>query len=64
MSEFVIALKISASVLALFVFAGAMVSFVMWENPFRFIKPRFAVRFAVATIVYVLVLYFLPWGAK
>ena len=44
MSEVLVLIKITAIVIGVSVAVLGLMSFVMWQNPFRFIKPMFAVR--------------------
>lgn len=64
MSEVLVLIKIAAIVIGISVVAFGLVSFVMWQNPLRFIKPMFAVRVLVALTAYAWLLYFLPGSAK
>lgn len=63
MNEALVLIKIAAIVIGALVVAFGLVSFVMWQNPFRFIKPMFAARLFVALTVYVWLLHFLPGGS-
>ncbi|HFZ9214427.1 TPA: hypothetical protein ACIPE5_002100 [Salmonella enterica subsp. diarizonae serovar 61:r:-] len=63
MSEALVLIKITAIVIGISATAFGLVSFVMWQNPFRFIKPMFAVRLLVALTAYAWLLHFLPGGS-
>lgn len=60
MSEVLVLIKIAAIVIGVSATALGFMSFIMWQNPLRFIKPMFAVRVLVALTVYVWFLHFLP----
>lgn len=64
MSEVLVLIKIAAIVIGISAAAFGVVSFVMWQNPLRLIKPMFAVRVLVALTVYAWLLYSLPGGAR
>lgn len=57
MISFLISMMIAFAVLAGVI---AIVSFVVWENYFRQIKPIFAIRCIVAVTAYIWILHFLP----
>ncbi|EAR6896778.1 hypothetical protein ACFLJF_004358 [Salmonella enterica] len=54
----------AAIAIGISVAAFGMVFFVMWQNPFRFIKPMFAMRVLVALVAYAWLLHFLSGTAK
>lgn len=60
MNELFVLIKITAMVIGISVAVLGIMSFVMWQNPFRFIKPMFAVRVLVALVAYAWVLHFIP----
>ncbi|EGL4564275.1 hypothetical protein IQ508_002299 [Salmonella enterica] len=64
MSEALVLIKIAAIVIGVSVAAFGMVSFVMWQNPFRFIKPMFVIRVLVALVAYAWLLHFLSGTEK
>lgn len=64
MSEAWELIKITAVVIGLSTAVLGLMSFVMWENPFRYIKPMLAARILVALVAYGWVLYFIPGAAK
>ncbi|EDV2802742.1 hypothetical protein CSN22_004417 [Salmonella enterica subsp. diarizonae] len=64
MSEALVLIKIAAIVIGVSATALGLMSFVMWQNPFRFIKPAFAVRVLVALTAYAWFLHFLPGGTR
>ncbi|WP_448875551.1 hypothetical protein [Enterobacter hormaechei] len=43
MNEVFVLIKITAMVIGISVAVLGLMSFVMWQNPFRFIKPMFTV---------------------
>lgn len=64
MNEALVLLKLTAVVLGISVVVLAMMSFIMWRNPFRDIKPMFAVRLFVCLVAYAWMLYFLSGMTK
>lgn len=64
MNEVFVLIKITAMVIGISVAVLGIMSFVMWQNPFRFIKPMFAVRVLVALVAYVWFLYFIPGASQ
>ncbi|HCT3688847.1 TPA: hypothetical protein OTU24_002280 [Enterobacter hormaechei] len=64
MNEVFVLIKITAMVIGISVAVLGLMSFVMWQNPFRFIKPMFAVRVLVALVAYVWFLYFIPGASQ
>ncbi|ECG8628960.1 hypothetical protein AAD16_004813 [Salmonella enterica subsp. diarizonae] len=64
MSEALVLIKIAAIAIGVSVATLGLVSFVMWQNPFRFIKPMFAMRVLVALVAYAWLLHFLSGIAK
>lgn len=64
MSEVLVLIKITAMVIGISVAVLGLMSFVMWQNPFRFIKPMFAVRVLVALVAYVWFLYFISGASQ
>ncbi|ECR8549373.1 hypothetical protein F2D81_18100 [Salmonella enterica] len=64
MSEALVLIKIAAIAIGISVAAFGMVFFVMWQNPFRFIKPMFVIRVLAALVAYAWLLHFLPGTAK
>ena len=64
MNEVFVLIKITAMVIGISVAVLGVMSFVMWQNPFRFIKPMFAVRVLVALVAYVWFLYFIPGASQ
>ncbi|EAY4773440.1 hypothetical protein S828_18345 [Salmonella enterica] len=64
MSEALVLIKIVAIVIGISVAAFGMVFFVMWQNPFRIIKPVFAMRVLVALVAYAWLLHFLSGTTK
>ncbi len=64
MNEVFVLIKITAIVIGISVAVLGLMSFVMWQNPFRFIKPMFAVRVLVALVAYVWFLYFIPGASQ
>lgn len=64
MSEAWELIKITMVVIGLSTAVLGVMSFVMWENPFRYIKPMLAARVLVALVVYGWMLYFIPGAAK
>lgn len=64
MSEALVLIKIAAIAIGISVAAFGMVFFVMWQNPFRFIKPMFVIRVLAALVAYAWLLHFLPGAAK
>ncbi|HBM9969079.1 hypothetical protein ACJBF7_22105 [Enterobacter sp. 04-C-01-SI_S15] len=64
MSEAWELIKVTLVVIGISTAALGVMAFVMWQNPFRFIKPMLAVRILVALIAYAWVLYFIPGAAK
>lgn len=64
MSEVLVLFKITAMVISVSVAVLGIMSFVMWQNPFRFIKPMFAVRVLVALVAYAWFLYFIPGATQ
>ncbi|MEX1839139.1 hypothetical protein KMW40_01705 [Enterobacter cloacae] len=64
MSEAWELIKITAVVIGLSTAVLGVMSFVMWENPFRYIKPMLAARILLALVAYAWVLYFIPGAAK
>lgn len=59
MSEVFVLLKIAAAIIGTLTAIVGMVSFALWQNPFRHVKPIFVIRCTVALIVYSWFLYFL-----
>jgi len=64
MSEAWELIKITMVIIGLSTAVLGVMSFVMWENPFRYIKPMLAARILVALVAYGWVLYFIPGAAK
>ncbi|CAH5913846.1 hypothetical protein AI2916V1_3785 [Enterobacter cloacae] len=64
MSEVLVLIKITAIVIGVSVAVLGVMSFVMWQNPFRYIKPMFAVRVLVALVAYAWLLYFIPGASQ
>lgn len=64
MSEVLVLIKITAIVIGVSVAVLGVMSFVMWQNQFRFIKPMFAVRVLVALVAYAWFLYFIPGASQ
>ncbi|EDW6116233.1 hypothetical protein ABK35_000212 [Salmonella enterica subsp. salamae] len=64
MSEALVLIKIAAIAIGISVTTLGMVLFVMWQNPFRLIKPMFAMRVLVALVAYAWLLHFLSGTAK
>ena len=64
MNEVFVLIKITAMVIGISVAVLGLMSFVMWQNPFRFIKPMFAVRVLVALVAYVWFLYFISGASQ
>ncbi|HCW3069782.1 hypothetical protein SS21_11305 [Enterobacter roggenkampii] len=64
MNEVFVLIKITAMVIGISVAVLGMMSFVMWQNPFRFIKPMFAVRVLVALVAYAWFLCFIPGASQ
>ncbi|EHK0699941.1 hypothetical protein ICL29_004067 [Salmonella enterica] len=52
-------IKLTGAVIAIAVAAVGLMSFVMWQNPFRYLKPMFAVRVLVVLVAYAWILYFM-----
>ncbi len=64
MNEVFVLIKITAMVIGISVAVLGLLSFVMWQNPFRFVKPMFAVRLLAALVAYVWFLYFIPGASQ
>lgn len=64
MNEVFVLIKITAIVIGISVAVLGLMSFVMWQNPFRFIKPMFAVRVLVALVAYAWFLHFIPGASQ
>ena len=64
MSEVLGLIKITAIVIGVSVAVLGLMSFVMWQNPFRFIKPMFAVRVLVALVAYAWFLCFISGASQ
>lgn len=60
MSEAWVLIKIAGAVIAIAVAVVGLVSFVMWRNPLRDIKPMFAARVLIALVAYAWILFFIP----
>jgi ethanolamine transporter EutH len=59
-SEFLVFIKIVAFVVVAALIAGAVTSFIAWQNIFRRIEPMFALRLLVVFVAYAWILYLLP----
>lgn len=64
MNEVLVLIKITAMVIGVSVAVLGLLSFVMWQNPFRFVKPMFAVRLLAALVAYAWFLYFIPGASQ
>ncbi|CAH3992673.1 hypothetical protein AI2688V1_5133 (plasmid) [Enterobacter cloacae] len=52
-------IKLTAAVIGICAASMGFAAFILWQNPFRFIKTMLAVRILVALVAYAWVLYFI-----
>ncbi|EOV3349207.1 hypothetical protein ACONGJ_003567 [Edwardsiella piscicida] len=62
MNEFLTVTGIAVICFGVFVFWISLMSFLLWENGFRILKPIFLLRVFIVTVVWAWLFHFIPWG--